>query len=83
MALILNETAVRLMGFESSEAAIGQQVDYWGIQQWLNTFAQRIPLHALLFLAPLVIIIVITTLTINSHIVKAATADPVNAFKHE
>jgi putative ABC transport system permease protein len=30
MALILNETAVRWMGFESSEAAVGQQVDYWG-----------------------------------------------------
>jgi len=30
MALLLNETAVRWMGFESSEAAVGQQVDYWG-----------------------------------------------------
>ncbi len=30
MALILNETAVRWMGFASSEEAVGQQVDYWG-----------------------------------------------------
>jgi putative ABC transport system permease protein len=29
-ALILNETAVRAMGFEDSESAIGQEVDYWG-----------------------------------------------------
>jgi putative ABC transport system permease protein len=28
--LIFNETAVKWMGFESSEAAVGQQVDYWG-----------------------------------------------------
>ncbi|MBN1465237.1 ABC transporter permease [candidate division KSB1 bacterium] len=28
--LILNETAVAWMGFESSEQAIGQLVDYWG-----------------------------------------------------
>jgi putative ABC transport system permease protein len=28
-ALILNETAVKWMGFESAEEAIGQQVDYW------------------------------------------------------
>ncbi len=29
-ALILNETGVKWMGFNSSEEAIGQQVDYWG-----------------------------------------------------
>ncbi len=29
-ALILNETAVKWMGFENSRAAVGQQVDYWG-----------------------------------------------------
>jgi putative ABC transport system permease protein len=28
-ALILNETAVKWMGFESAEEAIGKQVDYW------------------------------------------------------
>ncbi len=31
MALILNETAVRWMGFPSSEAAVGRQVDYWDV----------------------------------------------------
>jgi len=29
-ALILNETAVKWMGFESPEAAVGQRVNYWG-----------------------------------------------------
>ncbi|UCE18451.1 MAG: ABC transporter permease [Gemmatimonadota bacterium] len=29
-ALILNETAVKWMGFENAESALGQQVDYWG-----------------------------------------------------
>ncbi|MBN1562003.1 ABC transporter permease [candidate division KSB1 bacterium] len=29
-SLILNETAVRWMGLENNEGAIGQQVDYWG-----------------------------------------------------
>jgi putative ABC transport system permease protein len=29
-ALIMNETAVRWMGFESAEAAVGSEVDYWG-----------------------------------------------------
>ncbi len=62
---------------------IAWPLTYWGIHQWLNTFAQRMPLHTLLFLAPLVVIIVITTLTISSHIVMAASADPVDAIKHE
>ncbi len=29
-ALMLNETAIRHMGFESPESAVGQQVSYWG-----------------------------------------------------
>jgi putative ABC transport system permease protein len=29
-ALLLNETAVRSMGFENSRSALDQQVDYWG-----------------------------------------------------
>jgi putative ABC transport system permease protein len=29
-ALLLNETAVKWMGFPGAEAAVGQQVDYWG-----------------------------------------------------
>ncbi len=29
-ALVFNETAVKWMGFESAETAVGQQVDYWG-----------------------------------------------------
>jgi putative ABC transport system permease protein len=62
---------------------IAWPLTYWGIQQWLNTFAQRMSLDALLFLAPLVIVVVITIVTISSHIMKAALADPVEAIKHE
>ncbi len=28
--LMMNETAVKFMGFESNESAVGQKVDYWG-----------------------------------------------------
>jgi putative ABC transport system permease protein len=56
---------------------------YWGIQKWLDSFALRMSVDAMLFLAPLAIIFVITALTISSHVVKAATADPVIAIKHE
>jgi putative ABC transport system permease protein len=48
--LILNETAVRIMGFESPQDAIGQQVDYWGnfftIIGVLKDFHQQSPKEA-------------------------------------
>ena len=62
---------------------IAWPLTYLGIHKWLNTFAQKMPFHALLFLTPLAIIIVIAALTISAHIIKAASADPVDAIKHE
>ncbi len=56
---------------------------YWGIRHWLGGFAYRMPLSVLIFLVPLALIFVITLLTISSHILRAATADPVSALKHE
>jgi putative ABC transport system permease protein len=56
---------------------------YWGIQQWLKSFAHRMSLDIQLFLVPLAIIFVVTFLTISSHIIRAASADPVDAIKHE
>jgi putative ABC transport system permease protein len=48
--LILNETAVKWMGFESPEAAVGQQVDYWKkfytIIGVMKDYHQRYPRHA-------------------------------------
>jgi putative ABC transport system permease protein len=62
---------------------IAWPLTYWGVHQWLDSFSNRMDLNVMLFLAPLVIIVVITTLTISSHIMKAALADPVEAIKHE
>jgi len=56
---------------------------FWGIQQWLNAFAYRMSWNFLLFLMPLVIVLVITTVTISSNIFKAALANPVDSIKHE
>jgi putative ABC transport system permease protein len=56
---------------------------FWGIQQWLNAFAYRMSWNFLLFLMPLIIVVVITTLTISSNIFKAALANPVDSIKHE
>jgi putative ABC transport system permease protein len=62
---------------------IAWPLTYWGIHKWLDSFAQRVSLDIVLFLAPLAIVVAITALTMSSHIIKAASADPVNAIKHE
>jgi putative ABC transport system permease protein len=62
---------------------IAWPLTYWGIQQWLATFALRLNLQAWLFLLPLVVVLVITSLTISSSILRAALANPVDSLKHE
>jgi putative ABC transport system permease protein len=56
---------------------------YWGIQQWLNAFAYRMPWSVFLFLVPLVIVSAVTIVTVSSNILKAALANPVDSIKHE
>jgi len=56
---------------------------YWGIHQWLNAFAYRMPWNGFLFLLPLAIVFTVTALTVSSNILKAALANPVDSIKHE
>lgn len=56
---------------------------FWGIGEWLNTFAYRMSWSFLLFLMPLVIVFAITTVTMSSNIIKVAMANPVDSIKHE
>jgi putative ABC transport system permease protein len=56
---------------------------FWGIQEWISTFAYRMPWNIFLFLFPLVIVFAVTALTVSSNILKAALANPVDSIKHE
>jgi putative ABC transport system permease protein len=56
---------------------------YWGIQKWLNVYAYRMPWNVFLFLWPLAIVLVVTSITVSSNILKAALANPVDSIKHE
>jgi putative ABC transport system permease protein len=62
---------------------IAWPLTYWGIQRWLDSFAHRMSSDFLLFLIPFIIIVIISFLTIGSHIIKAASTDPVEAIKNE
>lgn len=58
-------------------------LSFLGINDWLNSFANRMSLSVWLFLLPLIVVTVITLATIGSHVVKAALKNPVDSIKYE
>ena len=79
LQLLMKEFLV-LIGFS---LLIAWPIAYWGIQEWLNTFAYRMPWNGFLFVIPLSIVFAVTALTVSSNILKAAMTNPVNSIKHE
>ncbi len=67
-----------LMGF-----ALAVPVAWLGIESWLNGFAYRMPVGALLFVIPLFLIAAITLVATGSRILKVALANPVNSLRYE
>ncbi len=58
-------------------------ISWWAMNQWLSSFAYRIPFHAGFFLAGGAAIIVITILTISIQAFKAAYTNPVKSLRAE
>lgn len=58
-------------------------VAWYVMNGWLENFANRVPLNGWLFAIPSVIVILIAWLTISSHVLRAATSNPVDIIRHE
>jgi putative ABC transport system permease protein len=58
-------------------------ISYYGVNYWLQSFAQSMDLSAGLFLLPLLLVVLITGLTICLHVIKAAKANPVDCLREE
>jgi putative ABC transport system permease protein len=56
---------------------------YIGINLWLNSFANKMPITAWLFVLPLLLVIVVAGLTISSQIIKVARTNPVDNLRYE
>ncbi|MCP4370662.1 MAG: ABC transporter permease, partial [Deltaproteobacteria bacterium] len=56
---------------------------YWGINLWLNSFANKMELSGWIYLIPLVIVGMITSVTIGSHVIRAALTNPVESLRYE
>lgn len=54
-----------------------------GIMEWLNGFAHRMSLNGWLVVLPLLIVSVVMLLTISSHVIRAALANPVDSIRYE
>ena len=56
---------------------------WYGVREWLATFAYRTPIYWWVFLVSLLIVLFITLLTVTIQSWRAATANPVDALKAE
>ena len=54
-----------------------------GINNWLDSFANKMDIAVNLYIWPLVIVILITMLTMGAHVLKAALANPVESLHYE
>jgi putative ABC transport system permease protein len=56
---------------------------YYIMNNWLKNFAYRIDMSFWIFLASGVLALLIALLTVSSHAIRAATANPVESLRYE
>ena len=64
-------------------AIIAIPIVYWGIHLWLQSFALHMPVTAILFILPLLLVILITASTIGAHVLRASLRNPVESLREE
>ena len=62
---------------------IAWPVAYYVMNNWLKDFAYRIDINLWIFLLSGIIALVIALLTVSSHAVKAAIANPIKSLRYE
>lgn len=80
IAVMLSAEFLRLVGIA---ILIAFPLSWWAMSQWLQGFAYRIDIGALVFLEAAVGVAVITVLTIGYQAVRAALANPVRTLRSE
>ncbi|MCL4539237.1 MAG: ABC transporter permease [Bacteroidetes bacterium] len=56
---------------------------YYAMQKWLQNFAYRIDIAIWIFIVSGLLALLIALLTVSSHAIKAATANPIRALRYE
>ena len=58
-------------------------IAYWLLSEWLQTFAYRITINPLLFIAGGLVALGIALTTISYHTIRSARSNPVNTLRYE
>ena len=56
---------------------------FWAVNQWLNSFANRMSWNVWLFILPLALVSGVTLVTISSNILKVVRVNPIRVIKYE
>jgi ABC-type antimicrobial peptide transport system permease subunit len=62
---------------------IALPVLFYGLNSWLQGYANRMALNGWLFILPMGIVALITLVTVSYQTIKSATANPVEALRYE
>lgn len=58
-------------------------IAYYGMEQWLNSFAFRIDLYWYIFAFPALLVLMIAVATVSFQTARAAKANPVDSLRYE
>jgi putative ABC transport system permease protein len=78
--VLFSKDFVVLVGIAS---AIALPITYFLVRLWLGNYAFHIPVDGFIFIAPPLILLIISLVTIGLQSFKAALANPVNSIKSE
>lgn len=62
---------------------VAQPIAWYGVEQWMQSFAYRIPLDGWVFALSLLVVMLITIVTVTVQSWQIATSDPVRFLKNE
>ncbi len=62
---------------------IAMPVSWWLMNRWLENFAYHIGLSWWMFAVPAMLVIVVAFMTVGSHVIRAALANPVKSMRTE
>lgn len=63
--------------------ALSLPIAYFGMNEWLSSYAYRIDLSAILFIVPALTLLIIALATVAAQAVKAASENPVKSLRYE
>jgi putative ABC transport system permease protein len=62
---------------------VGSTISFFVLQQWLESFAYRVPATWIVFIVTLGGMFLLLSLTVGTHAIRAAHSDPVKAIRSE